>query len=30
VLNKDRIIVAKNLNVDQLDTIVEREFRKMK
>ncbi|MCC7505914.1 MAG: redoxin domain-containing protein [Saprospiraceae bacterium] len=30
VLNKDRTIVAKNLNVDQLDTVVEREFRKMK
>ncbi len=30
VLNKDRTIVAKNLNVDQLETIVERELRKMK
>lgn len=30
VLNKDRIIVAKNLNADQLETVVERELRKMK
>jgi peroxiredoxin len=29
VLNKDRVIVAKNLNADQLETIFERELRKL-
>jgi peroxiredoxin len=29
VLNKDRIIVAKNLKAEQLETIFEREFKKM-
>jgi hypothetical protein len=30
VLNKDRIIVGKNLHPDQLEEVFEREFRKMK
>ena len=30
VLNKDRTIVGKNLKAEQLETIFEREFKKMK